>query len=230
MAANGISTLSTKEERQKAKLDLAASNRAGDGNPRAEYDITQLPTQYYGNNVTNNANAGGLVQGRPWITGSGPLYFSGLWRITYTGYFNDVPGWFDANYSNNQGFGFASANITVGSAPTTTSYQWLGYFLPRYTDTYTFTTMSDDASYVWVGDVAKSGYTTSNALVNNGGQHGLVTQTGTISLTAGVYYPIRIQYGNNGGPGIFTCYAESTNTSGFMDQVFCNPLHDGFID
>ena len=92
------------------------------------------------------------------------------------------------------------------------------------------TTISDDASYVWVGDVAKSGYTTGNALVNNGGLHGSVTQTGTISLTAGVYYPIRIQYGNNTGPGSFICYAESTNTSNFMDQVFCNPLHDGFID
>jgi len=69
MAANGISTLSTKEARQKAKLDLAATNRAADGNPRATYDITQLPTQYNDNDVVDNPNEGGLVQGRPWITG-----------------------------------------------------------------------------------------------------------------------------------------------------------------
>lgn len=68
MAANGISTLATKELRQKAKLDLAAAKRAADGNPRATYDITQLPTQYTGNAVTDNANTGGLVQGRPWTT------------------------------------------------------------------------------------------------------------------------------------------------------------------
>lgn len=68
MALNGISTLSTKELRQKAKLDLAAAKRATDGNPRATYDITQLPTQYTGNAVTDNANTGGLVQGRPWTT------------------------------------------------------------------------------------------------------------------------------------------------------------------
>jgi hypothetical protein len=66
MAANGISTLSTKAARQVAKLDLAAANRAADGNPRATYDITQLPTYYVGNTVTDNANAGGLVRGRPW--------------------------------------------------------------------------------------------------------------------------------------------------------------------
>ena len=66
MSANGISTLATKELRQKAKLDLAASDRAADGNPRATYDITELPTQYDDNNIVDNPNVGGLVVGRPW--------------------------------------------------------------------------------------------------------------------------------------------------------------------
>ena len=66
MSANGISTLATKELKQKAKLDLAATNRAADSNPRATYDITQLPTQYEDDTVTDNANSGGLVLGRPW--------------------------------------------------------------------------------------------------------------------------------------------------------------------
>lgn len=67
MSANGISTLATKELRQRAKLDLAAANRAADGNARATYDITQLPTQYDDNTVVDNPNVGGLVDGRPWI-------------------------------------------------------------------------------------------------------------------------------------------------------------------
>jgi hypothetical protein len=67
MAANGISELATKELRQKAKLDLAAAKRAADGNPRATYDITQLPTQYDGNDIIDNPNIGGLVVGRPWV-------------------------------------------------------------------------------------------------------------------------------------------------------------------
>ena len=67
MAANGISTLATKELRQKSKLDFAAAKRAEQGNPRATYDITLLPTQYNDNNIINNPNAGGLVAGRPWI-------------------------------------------------------------------------------------------------------------------------------------------------------------------
>lgn len=66
MAANGISTLSTKQLKQVAKLDLAATDRANSGNPRSTYDITELPTQYSDNSVVDNPNVGGLVAGRPW--------------------------------------------------------------------------------------------------------------------------------------------------------------------
>lgn len=68
MAANGISTLSTKELRQKSKLDLAADKRAADGNPRSTYDLTELPTQYNDNDVIDNPNPAGLTLGRPWIS------------------------------------------------------------------------------------------------------------------------------------------------------------------
>lgn len=66
-SSNTISALTTKELRQKAKLDLAATKRAADGNIRATYDITQLPTQYNDDSIINNPNIGGLVVGRPWI-------------------------------------------------------------------------------------------------------------------------------------------------------------------
>ena len=75
MAANGISTLATKELKQKAKLDLAAINRAAVGNPRATYDISQLPTQYNNNSIIDNPNTGGLILGRPWITTVGAFTF-----------------------------------------------------------------------------------------------------------------------------------------------------------
>jgi len=67
MALNEISTLATKELRQKSKLDLAAAKRATDGNLRATYDLTLLPTQYNDDDIIDNPNAGGLVAGRPWI-------------------------------------------------------------------------------------------------------------------------------------------------------------------
>lgn len=64
---NKIARLATKELRQKAKLDLAALDRAaGDDNLRSTYDLTTLPTQYNDNSIINNPNAGGLIEGRPW--------------------------------------------------------------------------------------------------------------------------------------------------------------------
>jgi hypothetical protein len=67
MSLNGIAQLPTREERQAAKLALAAAKRAADGNARATLDITTLPTQFDGNATIDNPNIGGLVQGRPWI-------------------------------------------------------------------------------------------------------------------------------------------------------------------
>jgi len=87
MAANGISTLATKQARQEAKLAKATAKKQGKTvaangtitgavdstknyyRARNTYDITQLPTQYTGNAVTDNANASGLLPGRPWAPG-----------------------------------------------------------------------------------------------------------------------------------------------------------------
>ena len=66
MALNGISTLSTKQAKQEAKLALAAIKRAATGR-RSNLDITQLPTQYSGNDIIDNPNDNGLVEGRPWL-------------------------------------------------------------------------------------------------------------------------------------------------------------------
>lgn len=64
---NKIGRLETKEQRQRAKLDLAALDRDTSGNARSTYDITEMPTQYSGNVIVDNPNNGGLLEGRPWI-------------------------------------------------------------------------------------------------------------------------------------------------------------------
>ena len=82
-------------------------------------------------------------------------------------------------------------------------YVFIGYFNPPTTGTYTFYTSSDDGSAVWIGDPALSGSSTAaQAVVNNnfGGSQGNTKRSGTISLEAGTYYPIRIM-GTEGGGG-----------------------------
>lgn len=56
----------TKEDRQIQKLEIAAKARTADGNSRDTYTINDLPTKYSGNNLVDNPNVGGLVDGRPW--------------------------------------------------------------------------------------------------------------------------------------------------------------------
>ena len=75
MAANGISTLANKKLRQEAKLaqanaDRAARNVVEPGRyADVTADISQLPTKYdTDNSLIDNANTGGLKQGRPWAS------------------------------------------------------------------------------------------------------------------------------------------------------------------
>ena len=86
MAANGISTLATKQLKQVAKLNIAEAKRQGktvarDGTISGlvdatkpyyrywnTYDINDLPTKYSGNALVDNANTGGLAAHRPWKT------------------------------------------------------------------------------------------------------------------------------------------------------------------
>jgi len=82
-----------------------------------------------------------------------------------------------------------------------------------------------------VGSNAISGFTTSNAVVNNGGLHGNQERSGTVSLTAGVYYPIRIQFGELSGGDVLTfnystpTISKTTNVTG---RVFYNAVTNGF--
>lgn len=70
--ANQIARLPTLQDRQVAKLNLSHLERLELGNPRAEYDIEELPTHYEGNDVVDNPNPDGLIEGRPWLGGGPP--------------------------------------------------------------------------------------------------------------------------------------------------------------
>ena len=174
------------------------------------------------------AGFAGPISPRP---ASRVVYTAGLYRTTYSGYFADVVSF------------FATATATATLVQTTVieepisedgnsfSMQWLGYFRPSTTETYTFYLNSDDASYMWIGSNAVSGFSTANATVNNGGLHGLVETSGTAALTAGVYYPVRFQYGENGGgDAMFFNYSTATigKTTNVTGRVFYNPATNGF--
>lgn len=74
-----------------------------------------------------------------------------------------------------------------------------GYFYAPTSGTYTFKLYSDAASYMWLGSNASSGFTTANADIKNGGDHGMILKTTTKTLTGNTYYPLLIVYGDSTG-------------------------------
>ena len=120
----------------------------------------------------------------------------------YDGYFADNLNFFAT------GTPIATAetyNIS-GFTNSADNYSWLfkGYFVPTTTETYTFYTSSDDASYLWIGVHASGASTTGNSTVNNGGAHSLQEKSGSIALEANTIYPIKIVFGENIGDDTLT--------------------------
>jgi len=96
-----------------------------------------------------------------------------------------------------------STNNILGSSSKSISVEWIGYFKPTTTGEWTFYLKTDDCSFMWIGDAAKSNYSINNALVNNPRPHPPKEKNGKISLVKDVYYPIRIQFGQGQGPNFF---------------------------
>jgi hypothetical protein len=245
MAANGISRLSTKALRQVAKLDLAQTKRQAGGDTTKNYyrknntyDIAGLPTQYSGNAVVNNANSTGLIQGRPWINiasitfGPNIYYYNRVGTTTANGYFADDVTFFDTAVVSpvTQTTG-TYTTVNISNQPAYNSIMLLGYFKAPATATFTFYTSSDDSSYLWIGPTAVTGYTTTNAVVKNGGLHSVGEQSGTVSLVQNIYYPMRVMFGNNTGPGTLTVSYSTpsiSKTSDWTGKVFYNTATNGF--
>ena len=167
--------------------------------------------------------------------------YSGLTYTVYDLYFSDNVNFFNGNTTYKTGGATtytgtvtSISSINVGTnnyVPSNYSFnaysvQWIGFFKPDVTGVWTFYMNSDDAGYLWVGPNAASGYTIANATVNNGGSHSTTIQkSGSITLTAGVFYDLRVQYGDVGGsdnivlafkgPAGSSAATSTTNGSGF---------------
>ena len=230
----------SKQERQLRKLTIAEAKRKAFGDVTKPYyrvnntlDITLLPDTY-ATAADDNANTAGLLNGRPWVNYAGIAFASNIWRTDYEGYFNDVPSFFAtaALKAAPNDYNGTDTTIAEPSLLNNTSIEYKGYFLATYTGTHTFYLASDDGSWLWIGPTALTGFTTANALVKNGGLHAVVEVNATISLVAGTYYPVRIQFGNGpSGPGALTAsYAHSgqAKTSTWTGKIFYNTATNGF--
>ncbi len=90
--------------------------------------------------------------------------------------------------SVNFDWGTGSPDPAIGA--NTFSARWTGYVQPRYTETYTFITTTDDGVRLYVNN---------QLIVDHFVDQGATEWTGTIALQAGQTYAIRMDYYENGG-------------------------------
>ena len=168
----------------------------------------------------------------PPVTGS---YFNGLGRQAYLGLIDP--------FANPNGYatGSVTGSIVVDSGSLVpvfgsdgppeqyVSNQWLGYFKASTTETYSFFLFNDDNAMLWIGNAATASVlTTGSALLKS---PTATPTTGSISLTSGSYYPIRIQYADARGAAYFTSSFSTptiTKTTDYTNYTFCNTASLGF--
>ena len=154
----------------------------------------------------------------------------GLYRTKYSGNFVLDPTWFAANAGNIvNGDSFPEGILqNYDEVSGAFSFQYFGYFVPPTTANYTFRAHADETFIFWIGAKALSGYTYANKDMYgnyNGTFPEQQTQSFTIALTAGQFYPIRIQWANGGGFGELDVFTWANNvgqadTANFTGRVF----------
>ena len=149
---------------------------------------------------------------------------TGLLRTGYTGLFWPDSQWFASQTP-------AQSSILTGGVIagydvvyTQYSFEYVGYFLAPATANYTFSMFTDDYGYFWLGPKALSGYDNGNIDMYSdyvGGHAGVFTTL----LTGGQFYPMRIQWGNNGALGQIESFTWANDAGQAATQDFGNLLY-----
>jgi len=95
----------------------------------------------------------------------------------------------DRSVNFNWGNGFGDPNVGADLF----SVRWTGRITPPFSETYRFYANTDDGVRLWVNNVK---------LVDNWTDHGPTETSGTVTLTAGVRYDIRMEYYEKGGSAL----------------------------
>ena len=90
-------------------------------------------------------------------------------------------------------FDWGAGAPAPGIGPNTFSVRWTGQVQAQVSQTYTFYTTSDDGVRLWVNGAL---------IINNWTDHAPTENSGTIALTAGQRYDIRMEFYENGGGAV----------------------------
>ena len=176
-------------------LDYLRNNRYGKGIPDDAFETNFASFQTSANEADTE-----IVPRSITVT---PV--AGITKQDINGYYNDRPSFFVDKFIRSQEQVTSISGISSGVY---TSDRFFGYINAPSTNTFEFQTTSDDASHVYIGNNAQTvdnlikeieKNRSSKLIVNNGGLHATVTQSGSKALVSGEQYPIVIYYGQARG-------------------------------
>jgi len=103
-----------------------------------------------------------------------------------------------------------------------------GYFKPSASGVYRFRLLSDDASYLWLGANAFDGNRTmSNYVVALPGIHGPYYQMGQFTMSANLYYPLTVEFGNGPeGEGVLIFEYMPPNSNDYTSDLSGKLFYD----
>lgn len=183
---------------------------------KVKVSSTKSTTSTSSNTNTNNSSSTSNNNSAPAInlrkpttnanSASSNALLKGLSEVRYKGYFGNNTGYFTDNAVKTQIGNTLASQLPIWSDTTEmgtdVSMWWGGYFIPDETGIWDFQITSDDASFMWIGNEAVSRYGNgfANAFISLPNDHAPLTENNSIKLEKDKIYPIRIQYGNQGGP------------------------------
>jgi len=123
---------------------------------------------------------------------------------TYTATFTEIGNGLRGSYYDAQDFSALATTRTdatvnfdwkhgapaAGMGADTFSVHWTGSVKPRYSERYTFTVASDEGARLWVD---------GQQIIDDFSPHTLRSRSGSITLTAGRRYPVRLDYYDRSG-------------------------------
>jgi glucose/arabinose dehydrogenase/PKD repeat protein len=153
----------------------------------------QNPSHTYNSNGTFNARLtvtgsngpvlaekSGYITVGPYVSGLLGRYFQGIDLS------NQVTSRVDSTLDFNWGTGSPSPQVPSDQF----SVRWVGEVQPQFTKTYTFFTQTDDGVRLWINN---------QLLVDQWHNQALTEWSGNIALTAGTWYPVKMEYYEDGG-------------------------------
>src|SRR5665648_73950 len=218
ITVNGTPTAPTVGLRTQPTCDDATGSVFLNGLPTGNWTLTQFPGGTKINGSGTNKTISGLSTGTYNYTVTSEdlsTAYPGSGTGLYTEYFNNmtlagVPALTRTDATVNFDWGSGDPGIPIGNDYF--SVQWTGQVQPRYSENYTFTTISDDGIRLWVN---------GSQIINNWGDHGITTDNSVpITLIAGQKYDIKLEFYENGGEAVAKLYwSSASQTQQFIPQT-----------